>query len=372
MQDLPIPGPAPAQDLIPSPKPSTTRDLPNPEPPVAQDPIPSPKLTATQRKRPAKESNEVEEGPSKKRGRFVSNDPEARLRLERGKISGAHKAFMRNGLGMNPFFINGNQIKFLNICPFDALSELLRSGYVLSDSFRQYVDENSADEHDNLFKFLSIYARDGVNPTVYSRRAHILYRIFRDNPRANRNPRMLDCFAAPGEVLQKAVDVDFQAVLQRTCTSCFVQFIEPCSSIEISGLDVGLDAFTKLNEALERCQIWRMGSRCFQCHSDEVATESVALQPYLHIVVESWFNNYQCGLDDIPTSLKLAESTYILVGAIEFKMNIKHFVPFCRYGSGHWDERDDISSKPQRRSLTPSEIKKKRTFNSFMYVICNI
>lgn len=332
------------------------------EPPIVQEPpeaIPRPKPPATQRKRQAASNGEVQEQPSKKRGKFVTADPEAHLRIEREKISGTSKSFMRNGLGMNPISVNGNPIKFQFTCPFDSLSELLRNGYVLSETFREYVDQNSTDEHENFFKFLSIYARQGPNATVYSRRAHILHQIFHNDPSANRNLGMLDCSGPPGDVLRKIVHEDCQALLEQTCTNCFEQFWEPCTTISLSGLNVCQDGFTQLNQALERCQVFKENLQCFQCNSYEIAVESMTVQPYLHIVVEDQFHKYQCGLDGIPTSLKLAQSEYVLVGAIEFKMNIKHFVPFCHFGSGQWDERDDISSKPQRRTLTPSEIKKK-------------
>lgn len=343
-------------------------------PPCLQSAISHPDLRG--QKRRCTEDRLFEETPSKKpkKGTYTSKNHEIRAALQRTRGSGVHKSYMRNTSALDPISINNSFIRLLNSCPFDSLSEVFRNGYVVSRLFQKFIDDNSLDNYDNFFKFLSIYANQGTNQTVYSRRGHILHSLYKNDPRANRNHGTLNCAGNPLEVAKGLLPEHTGNAVFRKCLLCSELMLENRATLNVGHLDVFKEGFQKLNEKLEKSEIYILENKCPLCSDGALQNIHIDFGSFIIIDVQDFFafksptdEHYQCSLEEIPEELILHDDQYILAGAIEHRPLQWHYVPYCRFAQGRWDRRDNISKKPQRYNLPEAEIKKKRIFNCFTY-----
>lgn len=312
----------------------------------------------------------------RKRGRYVTCDPEAGFRLQTPSIGTRRgKAILRNGMSMAPIGIDGRPVKVTYTCAFDSVTELFVNAYMISQTFKTLVDENATDNFDDYFKLLQVYATKGVGQAIYSRRAHVLQRVLKDHAEANKDPGILNCWSSPSEMTAGAVKPDFHCLLQQTCTRCGEQWFQSQSTIELAHVDVHTEGLAKLEEALNRASLMTIRSECATCFCREVAMEALHVGTFIQLDVQGLFGQsssgqYKCALSEIPSSLDIQESQYVLVGAIAHTSG--HFVPYCRQPSGRWDERNDCGAKPERHPQTLTQTKEKKVFNTFMYVKCDM
>lgn len=238
-------------------------------------------------------------------------------------------------------------IRVANTCAFDAAAEIFVNAYKQILCFRNTIDSRITT---NKFFFLvSEYARKGISEFVYSIRAAILKDIYicRNN--------VVDCYTNINEQLQHLILEQLPMSEEiRTCSNpnstCMSTSQKKCY-LELAAPSFH-DLFSTLEERINAILI-RENQICRTCKQYTCRVQLMISPAYLCLNVESYFyvrrasDTNTCSLDEIPTTLRIGSTSYVLMGAAEHDRN--HYVAQCRSLDNVWVRKDDLN----RTRITP-------------------
>ena len=277
-----------------------------------------------------------------------------------------NSSYLKNGnIVASNFEIEGKIINIKNTCAFDTVSEIILNAYSnFFSELTQFINAHTNNNMSNYNDFISLYAREGPSNSVYERRACILFDSYNCQNRST-----LDCNINIFEIYNEVMDDILPLTETTTCfMNCPTQVIQkyvidcPCRGVWGNGF-INLQNF--VNSFLN--QDGKMFGGCYH-YSSKVR---VILGPYVCIDVTEYFarvgnRDYRFLLKDIPTTLNLNLSDYVLVGAAAYKPG--HYVAYCRSPSNIWDKRDDMNHQGKRIFLSDNELQEKLKFDFFFYV----
>lgn len=247
-----------------------------------------------------------------------------------------------------------------NTCCFDSIVQLMASGVCDSETFKELVLLNT--ERIKIAEIVNDLVRHGVTKKTYRLRAEILTEIFE----TQENPCGIISLSAETEVGNLLPKLDFHTCAIKTieCTECLYLDAQFLNSVEVC-VSNGYFGFSDLQNETKFTSV----GDCSQCNGTLQEKTEFSLT---HIFIEplnldaKTFELYT-SLDNIPKTIIINETTYILRGVIGYVGSTKgvgHFICYCFRHNNKWEEFDDRNSKCQ-----PSSGKKLIRVQLFLYTL---
>lgn len=221
----------------------------------------------------------------KRRGTYVSADPEILLRHQRPvqarKKKG--KGIVQNGNKLVPKSVQGKRIYFPNTCPFDSNTEVLSNAYCNIQAFKDFIDGstnlNTAIRYSCYPSAIVEYSTSGVNNLLYANRTHILSSIL------GIQSGMINCAANAGTMFSQLMEKCKSCQEIVDCQICGLheerkKYVIPIPNMSIVRQDSYSTLQKKLNEYFTSKIVY-----CKECKASR-ASLTYSLGSYLYIDTE--------------------------------------------------------------------------------------
>lgn len=174
--------------------------------------------------------NPVNEDPefkatTKKRGYYST--PQPNIVVDNGKAMHPRKrsSLLLNGNMRNAIPLHGIYYCLLNTCPFDTIVQILATGGIDDESYKTFVDVNSAASA--TMAFIRQFIDQGVTPALYKHRTILLTDLVKDqikspheHPVSELFPRVLDLYGSTGDIWSKCFEAVPSGFETYSCGKC--------------------------------------------------------------------------------------------------------------------------------------------------------
>lgn len=289
----------------------------------------------------------------KKRGFYVSPNPDIELNLQMPKRNKKEVHVIQNGLKKGgKKSVHGIQDRFKNTCPWDSVTEVVTYSCNNSFSLKNFVtnsqDEQLALQYKCYLTTVSNYSRMGLisSNCIYTSCAYQLLPLAQELKQVDEFNEV-DCTCNPNNLFDTLMAQYNCSKEIGRCTACGNEYTRKTPVTPLPNTSIMADDYQTLEEELSNYFCSERVYYCQECQETSMVCSKI-LGPYLWLDVEDAYKNSNKDINittnllDIPVNLTIRSQNFILCGAIEFRPG--HFVAYCYNAQyKYWVEKNDLN-----------------------------
>lgn len=234
-----------------------------------------------------------------------------------------------------------------NTCAFDSLVQICAVGYVDRNCLMKAFDEKNSD----FSKLVKALATNDYATNINATRTKVIEQYYYDKIEHN-HVTVINCLSNISFSLDKILINDIPSVISckkcsnKNCIQNLSQVHRYVSHMPLNILVLAESGISSIGEAAQAMLNLDLHENCTKLNDGLLCTGKLAISYQLtDFLIFELDDTDKINLDNIPRNLELQGMKFNILGVIEFKSHMRHYVAHCKRLDGRWERYDDLESK---------------------------